>query len=506
MNLSREENTKLFYNELQKKPCNFDLLYKLSLDGIFLYKPLFNYENIKYHKYEVSISIKYKQYFMINTRKQFRQFVDILKEKKSIILFNLVIPNKYFINKIVNDREVNQFLHCIFDDMYNIQLYYLFRYNFISYKVFDFFKFNCLPLEVLIHIMFVNEFYLKENKYLINLYEFVDTDKISSILKMYFDKDINALKYILNNITNKNEFIPSEYKIENSSKYLIQSNDNLELKNLIQSNNCCYSYFRISPYYPFDMLKEYSSKTYRPNILYFKHENKYIEDLFNSIYGDVGLDIIHNDKIIKKNYYLLEKVSGVYNIPDYIENYEILNYKEYYKERRNRYNNSYLNEDELWFGNKKLFDINFDLKKFTCEDNIYQHTFEEIMSYSKYFKKEYLNDNELLNILNDPEYIFYKYENDTDIHGIYFYEVVVRCCFIISLIYNRKSKFIVYVLSHMLNQIFEVTYDSLRNILIIHKMPKATLEGIWPEDYSTIIHFTLSTTNIRYNKLFELMI
>jgi len=75
MNKRKEEDTKLFYKELENKKCNVELLYDLSKDGIFLYIPLFNYENtLKYHEYAVSISLKYKQYCMIFSHEQFENF------------------------------------------------------------------------------------------------------------------------------------------------------------------------------------------------------------------------------------------------------------------------------------------------------------------------------------------------------------------------------------------------------------------------------------------------
>ena len=42
-----ETNTKLFYEELQKRNCDFEKLKILSKEGINLTKPLFNYEILK---------------------------------------------------------------------------------------------------------------------------------------------------------------------------------------------------------------------------------------------------------------------------------------------------------------------------------------------------------------------------------------------------------------------------------------------------------------------------
>ncbi|ORX42702.1 hypothetical protein BCR36DRAFT_415960 [Piromyces finnis] len=58
MNSSKERNTELFYKELEKEDCDPDYLLELSQKGIFLIKPLFEYESIKYHENVVEINIK----------------------------------------------------------------------------------------------------------------------------------------------------------------------------------------------------------------------------------------------------------------------------------------------------------------------------------------------------------------------------------------------------------------------------------------------------------------
>jgi len=45
----------LFYEELNKNPCDINYLLNLSKKGINLKEPLFNYENIKYHEYAIDI-------------------------------------------------------------------------------------------------------------------------------------------------------------------------------------------------------------------------------------------------------------------------------------------------------------------------------------------------------------------------------------------------------------------------------------------------------------------
>jgi len=38
--------------------------------------------------------------------------------------------------------------------------------------------------------------------------------------------------------------------------------------------------------FPRNILIEYSPRIFKPNILYFKHPDKFIEDIVNNLYGD----------------------------------------------------------------------------------------------------------------------------------------------------------------------------------------------------------------------------
>jgi len=55
--------------------------YIIFLRMVYFYKPLFNYEYIlKYHKYAVIISLKYKQYCMIFSHKQYEKFIYFIRK------------------------------------------------------------------------------------------------------------------------------------------------------------------------------------------------------------------------------------------------------------------------------------------------------------------------------------------------------------------------------------------------------------------------------------------
>jgi len=55
---------------------------------------------------------------------------------------------------------------------------------------------------------------------------------------------------------------------------------------------------RSYPIYPLNLLKKISSKIYKPNILYFKHDDKNIENCINNICGDSELRNINNQGYI----------------------------------------------------------------------------------------------------------------------------------------------------------------------------------------------------------------
>jgi hypothetical protein len=76
MNIEKENNTELFFKELKSKTCNPEILYNLSLKGIYLYKPLYLYKRIKYHEYVVDISLMNKQYFIVCNEKQYDRLIE----------------------------------------------------------------------------------------------------------------------------------------------------------------------------------------------------------------------------------------------------------------------------------------------------------------------------------------------------------------------------------------------------------------------------------------------
>jgi len=86
----------------------------------------------------------------------------------------------------------------------HISLYCLLKYNYISYKIFDYFKCNEIFYSNFIFITFYIAYYLKR-KYinLKNIIKYIGYIGVSSYLKNKYGEDIKALEYILINICKK---------------------------------------------------------------------------------------------------------------------------------------------------------------------------------------------------------------------------------------------------------------------------------------------------------------
>ncbi|ORY59852.1 hypothetical protein LY90DRAFT_505964 [Neocallimastix californiae] len=202
MNIEKENNTELFFKELKSKTCNPEILYNLSLKGIYIYK------RIKYHEYVVDISLMYKQYFKIYNDRQYDRLIEKFEKYESKNnTYNkneyrqLIILNEYIIKKLVNDNN-NSYILTFLNEYSHISLYCLLKYNYISYKIFDYFKHNTISYSDFIFITFYIAYYLKENINLKNIGKYMRFCYVSPYLKNKFGGDIKALEYIIINICN----------------------------------------------------------------------------------------------------------------------------------------------------------------------------------------------------------------------------------------------------------------------------------------------------------------
>ncbi|KAL6592819.1 hypothetical protein LY90DRAFT_520022 [Neocallimastix californiae] len=116
MSKTFEENTEDFYKELNGE-CDPKKLLYIAEQGIFLKEPLFKYDKIKDHEYVVDISVISNQYFLINNNKQYNRIKYFFKENDYIYdkyrhlnrfcfsSCSLIIINKYFIDKLLNEKD-----------------------------------------------------------------------------------------------------------------------------------------------------------------------------------------------------------------------------------------------------------------------------------------------------------------------------------------------------------------------------------------------------------------
>ncbi|OUM59133.1 hypothetical protein PIROE2DRAFT_15415 [Piromyces sp. E2] len=141
-----------------------------------------------------------------------------------------------------------------------------------------------------------------------------------------------------------------------------------------------------------------------PNKLNFKHKDKNIENFINIIFSDYGLWLyLNNKKKFLEGDYIKKSYFDNYNIPDRITDFEIL-YTDKYDS--SRYKRGIFDENQLWFGNKYLFNINYDLKiRKIYELKFHAYSYQEI--------KE--NDSSM-----DKNLYFY-------------YDITIKCCVIGSL-------------------------------------------------------------------------
>jgi len=272
MSKSFEENTKDFYKELNGK-CDPKRLLYIAEQGIFLKEPLFKYDKIKDHEYVVDISIISDQFFLINNNKQYNRFKYFFKEFRynynkykhlnpSFYCYcSLIIINKYFIDKLLYEKDEDFLKEVVGDRDIRFYLLYLYNYSKIYTKTFILFYSDTLNRAVVPDITFyINKyFYSNTHKYLLEDFIKSNENNINDILIKIlkeFGKDINILNYCLDKI--------KQY--------------NLKLKSI--------EGYRVPINYSFETLKYYSDKLCIKNRLYLKCEDKYAEEFINTCFTD----------------------------------------------------------------------------------------------------------------------------------------------------------------------------------------------------------------------------
>ena len=408
-----EKNTDLFYQELNSK-CDPEVLLKIAKKGIFLYTSLYKNKRIKNHNYTIDISILARQYFMINTKQQYNHFIKILKnnfEEYNLFSFytsrkkwcDLIIINKRFIELLKDEKDpfvVNLF--CSRDS--NLVLRYLEKHNVISHNTFALMNDSKL-LDT--KFEFLNFFYFDEendiyNNYLVfyfNNYAHI-INEVSSI-----GYDVVMLDYCANLAQNFNILIPTDF--------------------------CRCHQFPLN--FPLKMLKDFSKKIYTPNKCIFKHPNNYLEDLVNATVTENYLL-----KSIKNPEELLHHLGITNELKRYDIDIGLID------QSQNKIDNKDGVDHSVYYGD------NFKLRE--KRNNIFKKKEEKIR-----FAKHVLKDSDKINLLlQDPNYIFtlnLNYKKEV---------LLIRICYIISLIHNNYNYFIInYFISFLVIKGYSIYfYDS----------------------------------------------
>jgi hypothetical protein len=367
------ENTKLFYNELEKEFINYSKLLEIAKKGIFLKESL----TIKYpHAFMIDISILANQHFTVNNDNQYyrlKYFIihvtnianwiqlhhnrkPKLKDRKEIFCFfpnhnndycnicdtvlsnhitkdtitlpkinSLLIINEFFLRKLSEEKLMNNIY--LYTDVFhhNISYYYptdnetfydyLIKYSFISIdtKILLTEKFNYT--EDFENNQWVNPFrILFDLTYTDNKRKLLENEKkyllSNNIFYQYFEK-IKDIN-ILNRISKLFE--------ENNIQYHSSNSDiSYNLKNI----------HRVPPHFPLHILEKYTNIFYKPNKTRFKFTKqchsvaktwneamaKKFEYFINITFTDAGIQFLKDCEghIVKKLINEVNKTKGFTN-------------------------------------------------------------------------------------------------------------------------------------------------------------------------------------------------
>jgi len=438
-----EENTKLFYDELNLE-CNINKLLDIAKKGILLYEPLFNYEKIKYHEYIIDISLMGNQYFVIYTKEQYnglKSYITFPKSYNKLVVFSLdswyfnsipycksIIINIFLIEQLFEEQDEN-IINKLLVDNCNFFLLYLYKFKYISSYVLNLFYIdsiiNCInyKFELFEYLYDNNDEYL--NYLVIAKVLGLDNEIITNILSSFLSfecKNVQLLDYCSK--------IIKKYKVKAKSEK-----------------------FRIPPRFPLRIIENYTDKIYMPNTLYIQCENNYIERFINATLSDNLLKQL-SPKIqytgiseVELNEYGIygtlckEKLKLIKKDDDDDDN----NIQLVYDDDDKLYKNE-INKHKL-FNTKDLLIKKYDpqvynsIFKYKIKYDNYNLELYEI--YELFFVKKYLmNYNELNKILSNTEYIVkinYKTENNVEY-------IIMKFTYIISLIHNEVNSFIIHVL------------------------------------------------------------
>ncbi|OUM58536.1 hypothetical protein PIROE2DRAFT_64348 [Piromyces sp. E2] len=203
-----DNNTKLFYETLKGGDTELDMykLFLLSKQNLFLREPLCKYDKTKYQKFIVRISVNSDQLFMVTCFKQYHEFIKIM-EKSSV--WHLVIINKFILSQLIKEDNTTliQKISQTWDPSLN--LYYMYKYRLISYKVFSLFQPDILKEDTLISIYIIDFFYFKKGRDLTKLFKYMEKSNVLSIIFNRYGRDIDIVRYITLHFLEEESLIPA---------------------------------------------------------------------------------------------------------------------------------------------------------------------------------------------------------------------------------------------------------------------------------------------------------
>ncbi|KAL6631853.1 hypothetical protein U3516DRAFT_808336 [Neocallimastix sp. 'constans'] len=400
-------NTKEFYKELNNG-CDIKKLESIAEKGIFLYEPLIKYDKIKDTESCIKISFNAFQIVFVNNIQQYNIFIELANNFYQKYLLRTFIPNEYIIKTLINDTsnidKVEQILKQ-FDPV--VLFFYFFEYNIISYNEFKVFEPSELDDKSLILIYCLNYFYLNKNFYEIKkLLNFIDKNILIGCIIFLFGRDTNILNYIIDNLINE-KLILNRYDFYNiplMSSLEIIKNKNIDIKDAeLLNENSFKRVYNERKYFQFENKNLFDINFLEEEEIKLKNDNKKIKDCQNRV-----------NNFINKHY------SNVLN--DY-----------YYYDRNYVYNEDIFKEDlnELL----EYFKNNIELYPFGKELFSYYDLHIIMFSQLFIFRKKYLSGIDS-SFLEDSDHIIQlanKYRNN------YVISLLLKVCYIISLIYNNRS-------------------------------------------------------------------
>ena len=176
---------------------------------------------------------------MVTCFKQYNEFVKVM-EKTSV--WDLVIINKFILNQLCKEGNVSMIQKISKTWVPALYLYYLYKYGLISFDVFNLFKPDILPEDVITSIYVIDYFYFKKNKNLSKLFRYVEKSSVLSHILNRYGRDINIVKYVANHFIEESfsdyctETIKEHLNFDNTDLFYFKDQKDETIQGLSQSS------------------------------------------------------------------------------------------------------------------------------------------------------------------------------------------------------------------------------------------------------------------------------